>query len=107
MPLSHSPVLRPTPRKLKRSTTQPMRVNALAPWNTTLVCMVPPWVGSGCAKTTTARGGADGASTSTSSRPAGPAISFTGSANSPPGNDVWGVLLDEAPDHGRELVGPG
>src|SRR5262245_57386668 len=84
-----------------------MRVKALAPWKTTLVCMVPPCVGNGCANTTAARGAPAGASISASSRPAGPAISRTGSANSPPGIDVCRVLLDEPADHGCEFVGPG
>src|SRR5262245_50213365 len=83
-----------------------MRVKALAPWKTTLVCMVPPWVGNGCANTTAARGAPAGASISASSRPAGPVISRTGSANSPPGIALCRVLLDETGDHRRELGGP-
>src|SRR5688572_21678242 len=43
--------------------------------------MVPPCVGSGCAKTTAARGVPDGASSSTSKGPTGPAISRTTSDN--------------------------
>ena len=48
-PLVPRPALRPTPRKLKRSTAQPTRASALALWRPTFVCIVPPWVGSGCA----------------------------------------------------------
>ena len=46
----------PTPRKLKRSTAQPARTSPFAPWYTAFVCIVPPCVGSGWAKTTAAFG---------------------------------------------------
>src|SRR5258705_2190697 len=93
-PSSHAPALRPTPRKLNRSTAQPMRASAFVPWKTTFVCIVPPCVGSGCAKTTAARASPAGCSSSTSSGPAGPAISRRGS-----GNLLFG--LGEEPHHER------
>src|SRR5262245_57138736 len=76
-PSSHAPALRPTPRKLNRRTAHPMRASAFVPWKTTFVCIVPPWVGNGCAKTTAARSSRAGCSISTSSGPEGPGISRT------------------------------
>src|SRR4029453_16320528 len=76
-PSSHAPALRPTPRKLNRSTAQPIRASAFAPWKTAFVCIVPPCVGSGGAKTTAARGSPAGFSIRTSRGPEGPGISRT------------------------------
>src|SRR5688572_19331817 len=84
-------------------TRQPMRVSPLAAWNTTLVCMVPPCVGSGCAKTTAARGSLTGRSKRHSSVPAGPSISRT-SANASPAVRVALNRLRKAGDEARELL---
>ena len=68
----------PTPRKLNRSTAQPMRASPFAPWYTALVCIVPPCCGCGCAKTTAARDAARGVRlcrAALRARPAGPARS--------------------------------
>jgi hypothetical protein len=48
-PSSNAPALRPTPRKLKRRTGQPIRASALAAWKRPS-CASPPAVG-GCART--------------------------------------------------------
>ena len=74
-----SPWLRPTPRKLKRSTTAPVRRNPRARRYTTLLCMVPPYSGCGWHSTTASPGaspgaGASGSSSRASRLPAGPAM---------------------------------
>src|SRR6266850_647222 len=96
-PLLKRPALAPAPRKLKRSAAQPMRLNALATWYTTLVCIVPPNSVCGCANTAAARSpsgrprltrpsrpmlpAAAGSSSNASRRPAGPGISRSGMAS--------------------------
>ncbi len=75
-PSEKDPALRPTPRKLNRSTGTSIRASAFAAWNTALVCMVPPAVGSGCASTAMALGSvAVFALISPSSSPPGPGMS--------------------------------
>src|SRR4051812_22850421 len=112
-PSLNDPALAPAPRKLNRSTAQPMRLSAFAAWYTTFVCIVPPCVGSGCASTTAARSppscpratrpscpivpAATGGSSSASSRPAGPASSRGGMA----------VTSGEVADDRGERIGPG
>jgi len=76
----------------------------LALWKTTFVCMVPPSIGSGCAKTTAARGSPSGLSKSTSSVPAGPAISRT-SANASLLGRVGRVRWPDAPFDGFSKAG--
>src|SRR4029079_4519740 len=98
-PSSHAPALRPTPRKLNRSTAQPMRASAFAPWKTAFVCIVPPCVGSGCANTTAARASPAGCSISTSRGPEGPGISRTIS-----GTFSRRVSRHEAADERRKLL---
>src|SRR6187200_2434563 len=105
-PSSHSPALRPTPRKLNRSTAQPMRASALALWNTTFVCIVPPSIGSGWPNTTTARGALEGLLISASSGPTAPGISRTTSANlSPLARDARHIL-EERIEHPCQLIRP-
>src|SRR5688572_23679105 len=81
-----------------------MRASALAPWKTTLVCIVPPSIGSGCANTTAARGGPAGLSISASSGPTAPGISRRTSANTPPRVAGTRVLDHERRHDSRELV---
>src|SRR5918993_28803 len=92
LPPLNDPALRPTPRKLKRSTAQPVRASPFVPWYTALVCIVPPNCGCGCANTTAARSGSRaGSSRSASSGPAGPERSEI-------------VAMDEPTDDGGEAV---
>src|SRR3954471_2376264 len=106
-PSSHSPALLPTPRKLKRSTAHPIRTRPLVPWKHAFVCMVPPAVGNGCAKTTAARGGPSGRSSNASSGPRAPGISRTTSANTSPRCDRARNLVHEGHDQLCESGRPG
>src|SRR5688572_24101362 len=67
--------------------------------------MVPPSIGKGCAKTTAARGRPTGRSISTSSGPAGPGSSRTGSANASVPRPVAIGGLGERDDNARKLAG--
>src|SRR6476660_2351695 len=107
-PWSNTPALAPTPRKLKRITAQPMRVRPFAPWNTALVCIVPPCCGCGWAKTTAARGDALWPSIIISSGPAGPGMESRTSAylvdRGGRGHPL--ATLDELRDGRRPLLRP-
>src|SRR3954469_7259029 len=106
-PSSHSPALLPTPRKFKRSTAHPIRTRPLVPWKHAFVCIVPPAVGNGCAKTTAARGGPSGRSSNASSGPRAPGISRTTSANTSPRCDRARNLVHEGHDELCESGWPG
>src|SRR5690349_3132342 len=79
MPSFHAPSLRPTPRKLKRMVAYPSCDIVFASVTATLLSIVPPICGCGCATSATPRASMPGCAgeCATSSAPAGPAINST------------------------------
>src|SRR5688500_7135181 len=78
-----------------------MRTSPFVPWKTPLVCIVPPSVGRGWAKTTAAFGDSFGPSRMPSRRPAGP---FNSTRTSGAHFGALGRLFDEAANQVGERV---
>ena len=78
MPLSNSPSLRPTPRKLKRNTPNPRATNVLYSCCVIRSFIVPPAWGCGCKIIAIGARGRGGGEKRASRRPSGPGIAIAG-----------------------------